>query len=372
MGKALAYDLCKHGNCKNMTVTDMDEKRVKELKNWLVQNFPDNDLEGVVLNIEDKEKVRELFQEHDTVISAVWYRYNAMLAELAVQEGCNFCDLGGNNDVVSKELALDASAKEAGVTIVPDCGLAPGMIAVLAKDAFERLGNIDTLELRVGGLPQDPTGPLNYMLIFSVHGLINEYVEPAVLIKNGNKVVRPSLDDVEELEFPEPFGKMEAFNTSGGTSTLPDTYSDRVRNLNYKTIRYLGHCRYMRALYDLGFMSSEPVGEGDGALVPRDFLSRFFERTLPKGGKDVTLLRVNAIAGERKLRYQMIDRFDEGTGLTSMMRTTSFPTSIIAQMITDGTIEKRGSLTPERCVPTDQFMKELAKRNINIEVQEML
>ena len=116
------------------------------------------------------------------------------------------------------------------------------MVSVLAAHGAARFSRLDELHIRVGGLPQNPRPPLDYQIVFSVEGLINEYVERARVIRGGELVEVESMTELESLDFPEPFGRMEAFQTSGGTSTLPETFLGKVRDLDYKTIRYPGHC----------------------------------------------------------------------------------------------------------------------------------
>jgi len=138
----------------------------------------------------------------------VSYRFNVALSRAAIACKVNFNDLGGNNTVVQNQLALCDKALKAGVTIVPDCGLAPGMVALLVARAVEKLGTADDVKIRVGGCRPSP-GPLNYKIVFQPDGLINEYVEPAVALRDGKKVELQCLTDIEELEFPAPFGKLE-------------------------------------------------------------------------------------------------------------------------------------------------------------------
>src|ERR671929_171339 len=219
-------------------------------------------------NSEGVESVRG----HDAAISCVTYFHNLSLARAAVEARTNFCDLGGNNTVVDAELALDGEALAAGVNVIPDCGLAPGMVSVLAAHGAARFARLDELHIRVGGLPQNPKPPLDYQIVFSVEGLINEYVERARVIRGGRVVEVDSMTEVERLEFPEPFGRMEAFQTSGGTSTLPETFLGRVAELDYKTIRYPGHCERFKLLIDLGLASSEAVEVGGARVMPRRLL----------------------------------------------------------------------------------------------------
>jgi lysine 6-dehydrogenase len=270
---------------------------------------------------------------------------------------------------------LDAQAKAAGINIIPDCGLAPGMVSILAMHGAARFDEIESIKIRVGGLPQQPQPPLDYQLVFSVEGLINEYIEPARLIREGEIIEVESLTEIEELEF-EGFPRLEAFQTSGGTSTLPNTFLGKIKNLDYKTIRYKGHCERFKTLVDLGFASSEPAvvktGTGDSVQIsPRAFLADALMRHLPRGEPDLVLIRLEfggKIKGEEKLlRYDIVDRFDPETDLTAMMRTTAFPASIIAQMTARGETLQRGATPQEVAIEPDKFIAELARRNITIQ-----
>jgi lysine 6-dehydrogenase len=309
---------------------------------------------------------------HDAAISCVVYSYNLQLARAAIEARVNFCDLGGNNSVVDSELALDAEAKLAGINIIPDCGLAPGMVSVLAAHGAARFDELEEIHIRVGGLPQLPRPPLNYQIVFSVEGLINEYIERARVIRDGRIVEIDSMTEIERLSFPAPFEELEAFQTSGGTSTLPETFLNRVRELDYKTIRYPGHCEKFKLLIDLGLASSEAL-EVDGMRVsPRCVLGEMLLRHLPADEPDVVLILLEfrgtplGKGSSETLRYYVIDRFDQRTGLSAMQRTTSFPASIIAQMMARGETLEKGAVPQERCIPPDSFVRELAARNIEI------
>ena len=213
-----------------------------------------------------------------------------------------------------------------------------------------------------------PKPPLNYQIVFSVEGLINEYVERARALRGGRIIEVDSLTEIERLEFPAPFGVMEAFQTSGGTSTLPESFFGQVQELDYKTIRYPGHCEQFKLLVDLGLASSEEVLIDGVRVTPRKVLGEMLMRNLPTDEPDVVLVRVGfrgVAEGEgRNLRYDIIDRFDEETGLSAMQRTTAFPASIIAQMMAQGRTKKRGAVPQELCIPPDEFIAALAARKI--------
>jgi lysine 6-dehydrogenase len=283
--------------------------------------------------------------------------------------------------LVRAELALSAKARKAGVTVVPDCGLAPGMVSILAADGVARLERTDSIRIRVGGLPRHPKPPLNYALVFSANGLINEYVEPCMVLRNGKLAWREPLADVEELTFPKPFGKLEAFNTSGGSSTLPYTYRGRVKTLDYKTIRYPGHCTKVRLLFDLGLTDIKPMTVDGKRIIPRHLLIQRLEAVLPWEKDDVVLLRVEVegtersrdreikrSSGGRTVGYELIDYADRKSGLTAMERTTGFSAAIVALMLGRGQVDCTGAFTGENCVPSTEYIKELRKRGLRLRV----
>ncbi|MDT5060545.1 MAG: hypothetical protein QOH63_1004 [Acidobacteriota bacterium] len=366
MGLGAAFDLAQSADVEAVTLADLEIERARAV----AATIRSEKLKPAQVNVADSRQVVELMRGHDAAISCVVYHHNLRLARAAVEARVNFCDLGGNNSVVAEELALDEAARDAGINIIPDCGLAPGMVSVLVAHGAERFERLEAVHIRVGGLPQNPRPPLNYQIIFSVEGLINEYVERARIIRGRRIVEVDSLTEIERLNFLPPYEEMEAFQTSGGTSTLPESFLGRVEELDYKTIRYPGHCERFKLLVDLGLASNEEI-ELEGVRVsPRHLLREMLTRHLPEGEPDVVLIRVEfrgIMEGvSRELRYDIIDRFDEQTGLSAMMRTTAFPASIIAQMMARGEIKDKGAVPQERSVPPAPFVAALALRNIKI------
>src|SRR3954462_5261283 len=262
MGLGAAYDLAHNSDVEAVTLADIDIERARAV----AETIKSERVTPAQVDVADSQQVIELMRGHDAAISCVVYHHNLRLARAAIEARVNFCDLGGNNSVVADELALDEEARAAGINIIPDCGLAPGMVSVLVAHGADRFEQLDAVHIRVGGLPQNPQPPLNYQIVFSVEGLINEYVERARVIRGGQIVEVDSLTEIESLEFPAPFGKMEAFQTSGGTSTLPENFIGRVQEVDYKTIRYPGHCEQFKLLVELGLASSKEV-EVDGVRV---------------------------------------------------------------------------------------------------------
>ena len=365
MGYGAVYDLVHNARIESVTVADMDFAAARQI----AERIDSATVTPQQIDVTDYQKSVALLRGHDAAISCVPYFFNDQLARAAIEARVNFCDLGGNNSVVGRELALDEEARAAGIHIIPDCGLAPGMVSILAAHGANRFESLDAIHIRVGGLPQKPKPPLNYQLVFSVEGLINGYVEPARVLRGGKIITVESMTELEGLDFT-PIGRLEAFQTSGGTSTLPDTFFGRVKDLDYKTIRYPGHCEKIRLLINLGLTSSEAVAIDGAMVLPRRVLGQMLTQHLPADEPDLVMVRIEFLGiidtVQQMLRYDILDRFDEQTGLSAMMRTTAFPASIIAQMMVRGETSRRGAVPQEQCIPPDRFVAELTKRKITI------
>jgi len=365
MGRAAAYDLAQMDPASSVVVADVDPAAAEKAARAAGPNA-----RPLTLDAGSDAALAGSLAGVDVVVSAVSYSVNERVTRAAIDAGVHMCDMGGNNDVVDRQLAMDERARTAGVTIVPNCGLAPGLINVLGMEGVRSFDTVESVRLRVGGLPLHPRPPLQYQIVFSVEGLINEYIEPAEVIRGGRRVTVQSMADLESLSFPEPFGALEAFNTSGGLSILPRLLDGKVTELDYKTIRYPGHCEKMRTLLDLGFASHEPIMMGNTLRTSRELFTELLRRKLDTGGPDVILAR-STVTGTKggvrsRLVSEFVDRYDEATGMSAMMRTTAFPTSIIAQQLAHGVITRRGVLTPEVCVPVADLVEQLARRGIRV------
>ncbi len=393
MGYGAAFDLVHNSpGVEAVTVADFDSKKAENV----AAKVGTDRILGKAADAGNYADMAELFREHDSVISCVNYWHNESLSKAAIETGANFCDLGGNNYVVDSQLALDAEAKAAGVNIIPDCGLAPGMVSILAMHGAAKFDQVEEIHIRVGGLPRHPQPPLNYQLVFSVEGLINEYIELARVIRDGKIAEVQSMTELEALDF-EGFPPLEAFQTSGGTSTLPDTFLGKVKQLDYKTIRYAGHCEQFKTMIDLGLCSSDEIIADFVKTTPRKVFGELLQKNLPADGPDYVLVRLDfvgartppsapqaetraiaSVPSENRtpkstrdaLRYDIIDRHDTATGLSAMMRTTAFPASIISQMMARGDVIMRGATPQEKAIDPEKFVAELKRRNIKIEEYE--
>ena len=382
MGSAAAYDMARQGHVHSVTLADNDLKRAKDAAARVNRIAGNKKVRAVALDASKEKEAARLMKGHDGALSAVPYRLNLGLAKAAIRAGCHFADLGGNNTVVRQELALAKQAEKRGIGLAPDCGLSPGMASILGGELVRRLGGrADALKLYVGGLPEKPMPPLPYQLVFSVEGLINEYVEPARILRHGK------ITTIEALTEPEPFhmdgfAPLVAFQTSGGTSTLPETFAGKVGECFEKTLRYPDHYDLLRGLKELGLFSSEKMRIGDVEVAPRALLAKVFEGKFAGKGPDVCIMRLEAhesvkapgvrglLGGKLKGRvaiFTMVDHYDAKSDMSAMMRTTAFPASIVLQMMCMGAVSKRGAVLQERDIPADSFLEAIARRGITIE-----
>ncbi|MHC4389952.1 MAG: saccharopine dehydrogenase C-terminal domain-containing protein [Planctomycetota bacterium] len=376
-GTAAAYDLAIFGEAKAVRLFDQNQELAEEMAQRVNRLLEAKGcapvIEGGGLDATDAAAAAVAVRGADAVLSAVPYFLNLQLAKVCVSEGASFCDLGGNTQIVEQTLALGAEAKAAGVTITPDCGLAPGMANQLAAALIESMADPRAVTVRCGGLPVHPKPPLDYMLVFAIEGLTNEYMGEAIVLREGKVLRVPTLTEVESLTV-EGLGELEAFTTSGGTSTCPDTYQGRLERFDYKTVRYPGHVAKIRALKELGLLDLDPVRARtvDGERVqiaPREITHRALTRKLTHEGEpDLVFLRVSCEgrdeAGAAASRtIEIIDRKDEVTGFTAMERTTAYPAAIVCAHLASGAAEK-GGVRLERVMEGEHFLSELRKRDI--------
>jgi lysine 6-dehydrogenase len=348
VGRAAVWDLVRRGH--HVTVADQDRVATAAAAHF--------GAEAIEVDVTDRAAVEEALAGHDVVVSAVPYRFGVDLAEAAIATGTHYLDFGGNPTVVKAQLALDETARRAGVAVVPDCGLAPGLADALAEDfiAAAEPGPIDTVQMRVGALPARPTGALGYQLAFSPAGLVNEYAEPCEVIEDGVATTVQPLSRFESVEW-EGWGPLEAFSTAGGTSSMCADHAGRVDRLEYKTLRYPGHGQIFRALLELGMFSERPRRIDGVEIAPRQVLVEALARNLPARQPDVVLLRVWIEQAGRIEGLEIVDR-DDGR-FSALARTTAFPATALADLVARGTIDLTGAVTMHRAVPGRVLLEQM-------------
>ncbi len=370
MGSAAAYDMARAEQVESVTLADSDGKKAKAAAARVNKLAGGKKVRAVLLDARKPAAAKKLMRGHEGVLSAIPYFFNLGLCKAAIEAGCHFADLGGNNTVVKQEYALSKRAEKKGVAIAPDCGLSPGMASILAGELMRKAGGqADALKIYVGGLPKDPKPPFYYQLVFSVEGLINEYVEPAKVLRGGKITYIEPLTEPEDFEI-RGLPRLMAFHTSGGTSTLPETFEGKVGECFEKTLRYPIHFAMVRLMYDLGLFSGEKRKVGKATIAPRELMSQILVEKFSGNDPDICIMRVEAHAHNTVHAYSLFDDFDPATKMSAMMRTTAWPASIVLRMICSGTIAKRGGIHPETDVPTPEFVAEMQKRGVSLNYSE--
>ncbi|MDQ0468148.1 saccharopine dehydrogenase family protein [Labrys wisconsinensis] len=294
-------------------------------------------VEGVMIDIGAPGVLEEALRGQFAVMSAAPFHLTGRIAEAAVAAGVHYLDL--TEDVASTRHVKDL-ARQARTALIPQCGLAPGFITIIANDMAKGFDTLHDVRMRVGALPQFPSNALNYNLTWSTDGVINEYCEPCEAIVNGVAREMPPLEEREEFSIDGIL--YEAFNTSGGLGTLCETLQGKVRNLNYRTIRYPGHAAIMKALLQ------------DLRLAERrDVLKDILENALPSTLQDVVIVFVT-VTGLKKGRLvqetyanKLYGREVGGSFHSAIQVTTAAGITAVLDLLSDGALPGRGLVRQE-------------------------
>jgi len=365
-GSACALDLLRNSEAA-VTLADA---RVETLAPSL-RSEKGKRLQTVKLDARDHTAVLELMASHDAAASALPYYFNYDMARLAVEAGIHYADLGGNTEIVRQQEGLSEAVEGKKISVMPDCGLAPGLVNILAAEGIRRMDTVESVKLYVGGLPQEPQPPLNYHIVYSLEGVLDYYTTPSWIIRDGKPVEVEALSELELVDFPQPAGSLEAFHTAGGISTMPWTFQDRVPVMEYKTLRYPGHVEIMRAIRDLGLIDTDPVVVEAGEVRPRDlFVAVVGPKLRNPEARDLVALKVIVRGAKadrpKQVAFELLDLYDEELGISAMMRTTGFSLAITSLMQVGARVTRYGVAPAYEGMPFEPYVMALAKRGINI------
>ncbi len=363
-GSACAFDLLQQDVVAQVTLADIQPDRAAAF----LKPFAGKRLSFLKLDVQDPVALRGAMQGHVAVANALPYYFNLDVTRAAVDSGLHYADLGGNTEIVFNQKQHDADAKARNVCVIPDCGLAPGMVNVIAAEGLRRVGDAESVKVYVGGLPRHPEPPRNNQIVYSLEGALDYYTTPSWVLRDGKPTRVDALSELESLSFPPPVGELEAFHTGGGISTMPWAYEGRVRTMEYKTLRYPGHMAIMRPIRELGLLDLTPLKVKGKEIVPRDAFIAIVSPKLNKPqGRDLVALRVDVHGRNGShVAWELLDYYDEARGISAMMRTTGYSLSITGLMQGDGRITGRGVQTPDEAVPFDAYVSELKRRGIEI------
>ena len=350
--RAIAYDILTRSGTNNISelfIVDVNEQSLSTTRDFL-SNLESKTSFTTYLTDGNPESLLELFRLTDIVVGCSSYKHNEVLTRYSIENGCHFVDLGGNNTVVANQKKMSKSAELQGVSVIPDCGLAPGMVNIISS--YYAKSNPKRLNVYVGGIPQKPANTLGYDLVFSVTGLVNEYIEDCYIKEDGQVIVTESLTGQQSIS---PFGKykkLEAFRTSGGISQMTE-YLSNVDNMEYKTIRYTGHRDKILLMKELGLFSPDNRKEIEEKL----------ETLLKPSGEDVVLARIEETTSEGKIVLHDLV-IEPRFGLTAMQVATGFSAASIIEMLAKDEITKRGTLSQEVDIPQVEYINQLSERDI--------
>ncbi len=365
IGSVAAEDIAKSLSSVHVVVADKDELHAR----GVAEKIGGNNVSWAKVDAENRSKLVNFLRNFDLVMGFLPGSLGYGLMEACILAGKDLVDV---SFLEENPFTLHEKAFEAGVTIVPDCGLAPGISNFLVGHAAKKLDKVEEVHIMVGGLPEKPLPPLGYVVTWSSESLIDEYTRKARIIENGKMIRVEALEGLEHVDFPG-VGRLEAFYTDG-LRTLIDTVKD-VGEMWEKTLRYPGHAEKVKLLRALGFFDGEPIVVDDVKVSPRKVTAKLFERKLrmPKV-KDLVALKVEVFGvkkGERaRYAYHLLDFYDEKSGVTAMARTTAYPASITAQLMLKGVLKVKGVVPPEKLGMNNEFfslfLDELKNRGVNV------
>ncbi len=375
-GTAAAYDIGKFGEAESILMLDYDENQAAASASRINQLLGNNLAIPEQVDARDTDRVAEILRDGkiDGLLSGTPYSYNLGLTEVAISTETAMTDLGGNSEVVHQQLNLSQAAAKAGVAIIPDCGLGPGMTTTLSIYAMEQLDEPREVFIWDCGLPKQPEPPWNYSLTFSIGGLTNEYHGDCLFIRKGKTVRVPALEELELVEFPVPIGTLEAFTTSGGITTAARSYEGILTTFQNKTLRYPGHFGKLKVIQQLGLLETDPIEIGEIKVQPRDVLHALWEPLIRAEAdtRDLAIIRILAVGirqgVETEAQVDLYLEYDDETNFTAMEQGTGWHAAILTEAAVMGKVEP-GVIPLERAMTGEDFVAEAARRGFEIQLE---
>ena len=363
IGSVLARDLLENMSSVRIVISDSDLNRAKSVANTIEKE----NVDSIQLDASDHPRLVSTLKDFDLAVGLAPGRIGYETVKACVEAGVNMVDL---SFMPEDPLTLHSEALKADVTVIPDCGVAPGISNFLVGRACSLLDEVEEAIILVGGIPEKAIGPLGYKVTWCVEDLLEEYARKAKIVKDGKLVEEEALNGLELVEFPG-VGKLEAFYTDG-VRTMHSTIRG-VKNMWEKTLRYPGHAEKIKLLRDLGFFDETKLEGID--VSPRELTIKLLEKNLSLPEiSDLLLMNVKVTGskgGSRVLyNYRILDRYDSAGKITAMARTTAYTASIVVQLLANNEIREKGVIPPERLGMDERLFNkiitELSKRGIRV------
>lgn len=339
VGRAIVYDLYERVTGSDLLVIDSNPSNLAETSRIVSK------AEFRKVEIRDSDDLHRIMKDVDVAVNSLPGKFGKLSWIAAIKAETDLVDISYSED---DPTAYNMQASDAGVTIVPDAGVAPGLSNMMAGRAYAQLEEVRELKIYVGGIPEEPVPPLGYLVTWSPEDLIEEYLRDARIVENGSLMKKPALSDLERIYIPE-VGELEAFLTDGLRTMLKTLKG--VKFMAEKTLRWPGHAEKIELLKTLGYLSKEPIACSSESISPAQITAKLFKERLRGDSRDLVVLIVHA-RGRRspsdiEIEYRMIDRYDPSTGLTALARTTAFVATGIVKLISEGSLPGPGVIPPE-------------------------
>ncbi|HDI73806.1 MAG TPA: saccharopine dehydrogenase [Candidatus Korarchaeota archaeon] len=353
VGKTVAFDLYERVTGSDLILVDKCGPCLKEAAKLI------NRAEVKQVDVNGEDDIYRVIKDVDVAVNALPGKFGKASWLAAIRAGVDLVDVSYSPD---DPMHYHVQANDAGVTIVPDAGVAPGLSNMMAGRAYAQLEEVEGLKIYVGGIPEKPVPPLGYLVTWSPEDLIEEYVRPARVVSNGTIVEKPAVSEIEKIYIPD-VGELEAFLTDGLRTMLKTLKG--VKLMEEKTLRWPGHAEKIELLKVLGYLDREPVDLNGSKVTPAQVTAKLFRERLKGDSKDLVVLKVTA-SGRTSLNiveieYMMVDRYDEATGFTAVARTTAFVATGVLKLITEGTIPGPGVIPPEIIGMDENLFSSLAE-----------
>lgn len=366
VGSVLAGHLADRLQSAEIVISD----RNKEIIEKVASDINKDNVRSLRLNFSDYHKLVNTIKNFDITIGLTPGRLGYQTVKAAIEACVNIVDL---SFMPEDPVRLHDEAKSAEATVIPDCGVAPGLSNILVGRAVSMLDRVEDVYILVGGLPQKRVAPLDYKITWCVEDLIEEYVRKARIVKDGKTIEVEALEGLEKIDFPG-VGKLEAFYTDG-IRTLHHTVKG-VENLWEKTMRYSGHAEKIRLLKELGLFDEEPILLG---ISPRSLTAKLLEQKLGMPEvRDLLAMKIE-VNGVRKgsgtrYNYYLLDYYNVNKKVTAMGRTTAYTASAVVQLLAKGDIKEKGVVPPEKLGMNKKIFNEIIAKlgRDGIKVQEKM
>ena len=373
MGPAAAFNAMSDDAVSQVALCDVDQKQLDAARAKLEGMKGGEKLSTVIVDLNDQAAASSVMAEFDIVVAALSKDVISLGMQAALKAKTPLVDLSWPSE--TDAAAFKTQAAETGALIVPGCGVEPGLTEIVARYLAEKLDRVDEVHIKCGGIPEVPAPPLGYKIVFGGRKMPLREID-ARIVEKGKIVPVPRYSGAEPVYFPG-VGECEAWHEGFMPWLMDLEVLKGIKLGTQMTCRWPGYAAKITVLKEMGLLGLEPI-EVDGVqVVPKNVLDALLypHVKLEEGERDITLFRVEVLGEQdgypRRYKVEMVDRYDETLGFTSMARTTAFTGAIVARMIARGDVKASGFVTPEQIITgslVDTLMSELAAAGVHLEI----